>query len=147
MPTPRVLLLVEDTVDDAELAMIALRRSGHVESIVAVRDGEQALDYLFGRRAHSGRDTSLQPSLILLDLKLPKIDGFGVLAQARGDPRTRAIPVVVLTSSTERQDVVRAYELGANCYLRKPTDYQVYSATLAKICEFWLELNVTPWSV
>ena len=143
----RILLLVEDTLDDADLTTIALRRSGHVDSIVAVRDGEEALDYLFARRAFSGRDTEEQPSIILLDLKLPKLDGFGVLAQVRSDPRTRNIPVVVLTSSMERQDVIRAYDLGATCYIRKPTDYVVYSATLVKICEFWLELNVTPSTV
>jgi two-component system response regulator len=118
------VLLVEDNPDDANLALAALRGNRIVNEVVVARDGEEARDYVFGIGRHEGRDVADCPQLILLDLKLPKIDGLDVLRRLRADDRTRFTPVVVLTSSDEEEDLVRSYKLGANSYVRKPIDFE-----------------------
>src|SRR5882757_5440483 len=120
----RVILLVEDNPDDEALTMRALRKNNISNKIVVARDGVEAVDYLFGTGAHAGRDTSVQPELILLDLKLPKLDGFEVLKKLREDERTKLLAVVILTSSKEQQDIIDGYDLGANSYVRKPVDFE-----------------------
>ena len=124
------VLLVEDNVDDAQLALAALRGNRIVNEVVLARDGEEARDYLFGLGSHAGRDASHCPQLVLLDLKLPKIDGLDVLRRIRADERTRLTPVVVLTSSDEEEDLIRSYRLGANSYVRKPIDFERFLVAL-----------------
>ena len=140
----RVILLVEDNPDDEELTLRALRRNNIGNEIVVARDGAEALDYLFGTGAHAARDVSIQPELILLDLKLPKVDGFEVLQKLRGDYRTRLLPVVILTSSKEQQDIVNSYDLGANSYVRKPVDFQHFIEAVRQLGLYWLVLNERP---
>ncbi|MGA6970148.1 MAG: response regulator [Candidatus Binatus sp.] len=139
-----VILLVEDNADDEALTMRALRKNNITNEIVVARDGAEALDYLFGQGAHSGRDTGLQPALILLDLKLPKVDGFEVLRKLRADKRTRLLPVVILTSSREQQDIANGYGLGANSYVRKPVDFQDFVEAVRQLGLYWLVLNEEP---
>ena len=117
------ILLVEDSPDDVALAMRAFRKSDVRSEVVVARDGVEALDYLFGTGQHAGRDTRVQPQVVLLDLKLPRVDGLEVLWRLRSDERTKLLPVVVLTASVEEQDVVQSYSLGANSYIRKPVEY------------------------
>src|SRR5260370_2911627 len=119
----RVILVVEDKADDEALTMRALSKNNITNKIVVARDGVEALDYLFGTGLYAGRDTSLQPELVLLDLKLPKVDGFEVLQKLRADPRTKLLSVVILTSSKEQQDIANGYDLGANSYVRNPVDF------------------------
>jgi len=139
----RVILLVEDNPDDEALTLRALNKNNIKNKIVVARDGVEALDYLFGTGMYAGRDTSVEPELILLDLKLPKVDGFEVLKKLRADERTKLLPVVILTSSKEQQDVVNGYGLGANSYVRKPVDFQDFvDAVLLGL--YWLILNETP---
>src|SRR5271155_1341275 len=114
----KIILLVEDNPDDEELAVRALKKSNIVNELVIVRDGQEALDYLFGEASYKGRDTSKMPEVILLDLKLPKLDGLGVLRRLRADERTKLLPVVILTSSNEEKDRITGYGLGANSYVR-----------------------------
>lgn len=140
----KTILLVEDNPDDLELAMRALKKSGHGEGIVVARDGVEALDYLFGTGAFAGRDTSLQPTVILLDLKLPRLGGHEVLERLRKDKRTHLIPVVVLTSSDERDDIRGAYARGTNSYIRKPVEFNQFTSMLAEIGHYWLDLNSPP---
>jgi two-component system response regulator len=140
----RVILLVEDNADDEALTMRALRKNNITNKIVVARDGVEALDYLFGTGMYAGRDTSLQPELILLDLKLPKIDGFEVLQKLRADPRTKLLAVVILTSSKEQQDIVAGYGLGANSYVRKPVDFQQFVDAVLQLGLYWLVLNERP---
>jgi len=140
----KTILLVEDNPDDLELAMRALRKSGHGEGIVVARDGVEALDYLFGTGAFAGRDTAVQPTVILLDLKLPRLGGHEVLERLRKDKRTQLIPVVVLTSSDERDDIRGAYARGANSYIRKPVEFNQFSSMLAELGHYWLDLNSPP---
>lgn len=142
--TPKTILLVEDNPDDLELAIRALRKSGHGEYIVVARDGVEALDYLFGTGASSGRDTAVQPAVILLDLKLPRLGGHEVLERLREDKRTQLIPVVALTSSDERDDIRGAYARGANSYIRKPVEFNQFTTMLAEIGHYWLDLNSPP---
>jgi CheY-like chemotaxis protein len=142
--TPKTILLVENNPDDLELAIRALRKSGHGEHIVVARDGVEALDYLFGTGASSGRDTAVQPAVILLDLKLPRLGGHEVLERLREDKRTQLIPVVALTSSDERDDIRGAYARGANSYIRKPVEFNQFTTMLAEIGHYWLDLNSTP---
>jgi two-component system response regulator len=142
--TQKTILLVEDNPDDLELAMRALRKSGHGEAIVVARDGVEALDYVFGTGTFAGRDTAMQPTVILLDLKLPRLGGHEVLERLRKDTRTQLIPVVVLTSSDERDDIRGAYARGANSYIRKPVEFNQFTSMLAEIGHYWLDLNSPP---
>jgi two-component system response regulator len=142
--TKHCVLLVEDNADDAQLALAALRDNRIVNEVVLARDGEEARDYLFGLGAHTGRDAAICPQLVLLDLKLPKIDGLDVLRRIRADERTRHTPVVVLTSSDEEEDLVRSYRLGANSYVRKPIDFERFLEAIKQLTVYWLVLNEAP---
>ena len=136
-----VILLVEDNADDEALTMRALQKNKITNKIVVARDGVEALDYLFARGNHAGRDTAVQPAVILLDLKLPKLDGFEVLRQLRADSRTKLLPVVILTSSKEQQDIANGYDLGANSYVRKPVDFQQFVEAVRQLGLYWLVIN------
>jgi len=138
------ILLVEDTEDDVELTLRAFNRSNFVNPIVIARDGVEALDYLFGTGDHAGRDTSVLPAVILLDLQLPKIDGLEVLRRIREDPRTGLIPVVILTSSREERDRAEGYARGANSYIRKPVDFTEFVTAVGQLGVYWLLLNEAP---
>ena len=140
----KVILLVEDSSDDVELTQMALREQNIKNEMVVARDGQEALDWLFGEGEHAGRDTSENPTVILLDLRLPKIDGLDVLKRIRQDERTRLFPVVILTSSKEDQDLIKSYELGANSYIRKPVDFQQFSKAVRDLGLYWLLLNEPP---
>ncbi|MDO8700662.1 MAG: response regulator [Deltaproteobacteria bacterium] len=142
--TPKTILLVEDNPDDLELAIRALLKSGQGEGVVVARDGVEALDYLFGTGAFAGRDTAVQPAVILLDLKLPRLGGHEVLERLRKDKRTQLIPLVVLTSSDERDDIRGAYARGANSYIRKPVEFGQFTTMLAEVGHYWLDLNSRP---
>lgn len=137
----REILLVEDSPDDAELTRIAFAEASISNPLVVVRDGAEALDYLFGRGAWEGRDTDLQPALMLLDLNLPKLDGREVLQAIRGDVRTRGLPVVVLTTSVEPFDLEASYALGVNSYIRKPVDFGEFVSAVRQVGQYWLVLN------
>lgn len=140
----KVILLVEDNADDEALTMRALMKNKISNEIIVARDGVEALDYLFGTGRHAGRDTTLQPELILLDLKLPKLDGFEVLKKLRADQRTKLLAVVILTSSKEQDDIVKGYGLGANSYVRKPVDFQQFVDAVLQLGLYWLVLNERP---
>lgn len=140
----RVILLVEDNPDDEELTLRALRRNRITNDVVVVRDGVEALDYLHGAGAYAGRDTSVLPQVVLLDLKLPKIDGLDVLKRIRADERTKLLPVVILTSSSEEQDLISGYSLGANSYVRKPVDFAEFVEAVRQLGLYWLLLNQSP---
>lgn len=135
------ILLVEDNATDEKLTLRAFKKSGISNDIVVVRDGAEALDYIFARGAHVGRDVSALPAVVLLDLKLPKIDGMEVLRQVRADPRTRLLPVVVLTASKQEEDIIGSYSLGANAYVRKPVDFNEFANAAKTLGLFWLLLN------
>jgi two-component system, response regulator len=137
----RVILLVEDNADDEELTLRALAKSNILNPVTVVRDGVEALDYLFARCAHASRNVREQPQVILLDLKLPKLDGLEVLRAVRNDPRTKRIPIVILTSSAEEQDIISGYELGANSYIRKPVDFTQFVEAVRQLGLYWLVLN------
>jgi two-component system, response regulator len=137
----RVILLVEDNADDEELTLRALQKSNILNPVTVARDGVEALDYVFCRGAHASRDIRDQPQVILLDLKLPKLDGLEVLKAVRSDPRTKRIPIVILTSSAEEQDIVSGYELGANSYIRKPVDFTQFVEAVRQLGLYWLVLN------
>ena len=137
----KVILLVEDHPDDEELTMRALAKNNIKNEVVVARDGVQALEYLFGTGAYAGRDLTQMPQIILLDLKLPKIDGLEVLRRLRADDRTKFLPVVVLTSSKEEQDIVKSYQLGANSYVRKPVDFMEFTTAVQQLGLYWLILN------
>ncbi len=144
MEHQKVILLVEDNPDDEMLAMRALKKSNIANSIVVARDGVEALDYLFGTGGYEGRDTSVLPQIVLLDLKLPKVDGLEVLRRIRADSRTRRLPVAVLTSSKEERDVISSYDLGANSYIRKPVDFDQFAESIKQLGMYWLVLNEPP---
>jgi two-component system, response regulator len=137
----RTILLVEDNSDDEKLTVRALKKNKIVNEVIVARDGVEALDYLFGTGAHTGRDTSVLPAIVLLDLKLPKMDGREVLRRIRADERTRRLPVVVLTSSKEEQDLMCVYNDGANSYIRKPVDFLKFTDVVAQLGLYWLTLN------
>lgn len=141
----RPILLVEDNPDDEALALRAFKKLNISNTIVVARDGVEALDYLFGTGTHTQKPPL--PAVILLDLKLPKIDGLQVLQRIREDDRTHILPVVILTSSREEQDMVRGYNLGANSYVRKPVDYNEFVSAVSELGIFWLLLNELPHSV
>lgn len=138
------ILLVEDNPADAELTLHALRKSKLANHIQLVHDGEEALDFLFCRGAFSGRPFDAVPHLVLLDLKLPKVDGLEVLQQVKGDSRTRAIPVIVLTSSKEERDLVKSYKLGVNSYIQKPVNFGDFQAVVQQLGMYWLLVNTSP---
>jgi two-component system response regulator len=140
----KTILLVEDNADDEALTIRALKKNNVTNALVVARDGVEALDYLFGTGAHAGRDTTILPGLVLLDLKLPKIDGLEVLRRLRADERTRRLPVVVLTSSKEEPDMVKSYNLGANSYIRKPVDFNQFTEAVRQLGLYWLMLNEVP---
>jgi two-component system, response regulator len=144
MPTMKSILLVEDNPDDEALTMRALRRHNIANPVVVAHDGVEALDYLFGTGAFAGRDTSQLPQVMLLDLKLPRLDGLEVLRRVRADDRTRRLPVVILTSSREESDLVRGYDLGANSYVRKPVDFTEFLDSVRQLGLYWLILNEAP---
>jgi CheY-like chemotaxis protein len=142
--TEKPVLLVEDNPDDVELAMRAFRKNNLMNKIVVAHDGAEALDYLFATGDYAERDPNLLPQLMLLDLKLPKVDGLEVLRRIRADERTKLIPVVILTSSKEEQDLVQSYTLHANSYIRKPVDFDQFIEAVRQLGLYWLILNEPP---
>ncbi len=145
-PSEVDILLVEDNQDDADLALRALRRGNLANNIYVARDGEEALDFLFCRGAFTARSFDHPPKLVLLDLKLPKVDGAEVLKRAKSDPRTRTIPVVILTSSKEERDLFNGYNLGVNSYIQKPVDFEQFRETVKTVGLYWLVINQAPVS-
>jgi len=143
----KVILLVEDNPDDEVLTIRALKKNNIQNEVVVAHDGAEALDYLFGSGPYAGRDVSVLPQLILLDLKLPKIDGLEVLRRLRANERTRLLPVVILTSSKEDQDRLNGYTLGANSYIRKPVDFNQFVEAVRQLGLYWLVLNEPPPAV
>jgi two-component system response regulator len=140
----KTILLVEDNPDDEKLTLRAFRRNNMLNPIAVARDGVEALDYLFARGPHAGRGGMALPALIILDLNLPKLDGLGVLKAVREDGRTKHLPVVILTSSKEEQDLAQGYALGANSYVRKPVDFEEFMEAARVLGIFWLALNHPP---
>jgi CheY-like chemotaxis protein len=140
----KVILLVEDNPDDEALAIRALKRHHVGNDIVVAHDGVEALEYLFGTGSYEGRDVSLKPSVVLLDLKLPRVDGLEVLRRLREDDRTKLLPVVVLTTSSEEQDLLDSYSLGCNSYIRKPVDFIQFSEAIRQLGMYWLLMNQPP---
>ncbi len=140
----KIILLVEDNPDDEFLTRRALKKNNIGNEGVVAHGGTEALDYLFGTGAYEGRDLSMMPQVILLDLKLPKIDGLEVLKRLRGDERTSLLPVVILTSSKEQQDLMDGYGYGANSYIRKPVDFAQFVEAVRQLGLYWLVLNETP---
>jgi two-component system, response regulator len=138
------ILIVEDTPQDLELALRALKKSNLTNHIHVVRDGAEALEFIFGEGPHLGRKLEDGPKVILLDLKLPKVDGLEVLKRIKSDPRTKMIPVVVLTSSKEQKDVVESYKLGVNSYIVKPVNFESFAAAVQELGMYWLLLNQPP---
>ncbi|MGF1937455.1 MAG: response regulator [Nostoc sp. ChiQUE02] len=139
-----MILLVEDNPDDEALTLRALKKNNIMNEVVVARDGVEALDYLFGKGVYADRDMSVMPHLILLDLKLPKMDGLEVLRHLRTDDRTKILPVVILTSSKEEQDLINGYSLGANSYVRKPVDFSQFSEAVRQLGLYWFVLNESP---
>lgn len=140
----KVILLIEDNQDDEELALLAFERSRIANEMIVVRDGQEALDYFFGTEANAGKDAKELPQLVLLDLKLPKVDGLDVLKRLRADLRTRRLPIVVLTSSREEEDMLTSYDLGANSYVRKPVEFARFADAIQQLQMYWLVLNESP---
>lgn len=143
MSNDRVILLVEDNPKDEELTLRALKKSNVMNPVVVARDGVEALDYLFARGTHANRDDAATPQVVLLDLKLPKVDGLEVLKALRANELTKLLPVIVLTSSVEEQDLIRSYSLGANSYVRKPVDFIQFIEAVRQLGLYWLILNET----
>ncbi|MFZ5775562.1 MAG: response regulator [Thermodesulfobacteriota bacterium] len=140
----KMILLVEDNPDDELLTIRALQKNNILNRVVVARDGAEALDFLFGTGTHAGRDTTVQPEVVLLDLNLPKLSGLEVLKRVREDQRTRLLPVVVLTTSNEDFDKIESYRLGCNSYIRKPVDFVQFSEAIRQLGVYWLVLNQTP---
>lgn len=141
-PSPKPILLVEDNADDIDLTLLALKEARVLNDVIVAKDGAEALDYLFGTGVHKGRDTSNLPQVVLLDLKLPKIDGHEVLRRLRASPITKYVPVVVLTTSKEDQDIIESYDRGANSFIRKPVDFGNFMEAIRQLSLYWLVLNV-----
>lgn len=137
------ILLVEDNPDDEELTLRALKKNNVVNEVVVARDGAEALEYLFAEGKYAGRDVTNPPSVVLLDLKLPKIDGLEVLKRVRADARTRMLPIVILTSSKEEQDLISGYTNGCNSYIRKPVDFDEFIDAVRQLGLYWLTMNRT----
>jgi two-component system, response regulator len=144
--TKKIILLVEDNPDDVDLTLRAFKRNNIINDVVVVRDGAEALDSLFDEGKYRGRDLRLMPQVILLDLKLPKVEGLEVLRHIRSDDRTKLLPVVILTSSKEEQDIINGYRLGANSYIRKPVDFTKFCEAARQLKLYWLVLNEVPTS-
>ena len=144
MPADKIILLVEDNPDDEALTMRALKQSKLANEIVITRDGNEALEFMFGTGKFEGRDVSHTPAVVLLDLKLPKLSGLEVLERLRADPRTKLVPVVVLTSSSEDEDMLRSYQLGANSYVRKPVVFGKFADAVSQLGLYWVLLNQLP---
>jgi two-component system, response regulator len=144
LPPEKTILLVEDNPDDEALTLRAFKKNNINNALTVVRDGVEALDYLFARGPHAGRAASALPTVTLLDLKLPRVDGLEVLRQVRASPLTRMLPVVILTSSKEEQDMVAGYSLGANSYIRKPVDFSKFNEAILQLGLYWLVLNEKP---
>jgi two-component system, response regulator len=142
--TTKPILLVEDTPDDAELTVMALKQAGLLNEVVVAEDGQEALDYLFGQGRYAGRNPQDAPALVLLDIKMPRVDGIEVLQRLRADLRTHLMPVVILTTSTEDVDLVRAYESGANAYVRKPVSLEQFHEAVRQLGMFWILTNEGP---
>jgi two-component system response regulator len=140
----KVILLVEDNASDEKLTVLAFKKCGVANEVVVMRDGAAALDYIFGTGKHAGRDSRVLPTVVLLDLKLPRLDGLEVLRRIRADERTRLLPVVVLTASKEEEDVVNSYALGANAYVRKPVEFVQFAEAAKTLGLFWLLWNEAP---
>jgi two-component system response regulator len=144
MSDNRMILLVEDNPDDEELTTRALKQAKVANDLVVVRDGAEAVEFLFGTGQHAGRDLSRMPALILLDLKLPKLSGLDVLQRLRADERTRLIPTVILTSSSEDEDKLKSYQHGANSYVRKPVEFGAFVTAVSQLGVYWMLINQTP---
>jgi len=144
MENNKVILLVEDNPDDEALTLRALKKNNIKNEVVVARDGAEALEFLFGTGKYAGRNTDVIPQVVLLDLKLPKVEGLEVLRQVRADRRTKLLPVVILTSSNEEQDRIQGYDLGANSYVRKPVDFSQFLDAARQLGLYWLVLNEAP---
>lgn len=144
MAKNKTILLVEDNPDDEALTLRALKKNNVMNAVTVARDGVQALDYLFARAEHANRDPRDLPTIILLDLKLPRLDGLEVLREIRANEKTRLLPVIILTSSREQQDLVTGYSLGANSYIRKPVDFDRFLEAVRQLGLYWLVLNELP---
>jgi len=140
----KMILLVEDNPNDEELTLRALRKANIANEVAIARDGQDALDFLFGTGKYAGREPPAMPAVVLLDLKLPKLDGIDVLKRIRADPRTKLIPVVVLTSSSEDEDMVRSYQSGANSYVRKPIEFSAFANAVTQLGMYWVLINQIP---
>jgi two-component system response regulator len=140
----KIILLVEDNPDDVALTLRALKKNNIANEVVVASDGEEALEYLTATGKYAGRNVNDVPQVVLLDLKLPKVGGLEVLRAMRADPRTRMLPVVVLTSSTEERDIIASYQLGANSYIRKPVDFDQFVDAIRQLGLYWLVLNQAP---
>src|SRR5437879_12554037 len=140
----KTIMLVEDNANDEELTLRALRRANIANNVIVARDGQEAVDFLFGTGKHAGREPPTMPAVVLLDLKLPKLDGLDVPHRIRADPRTKLIPVVVLTSSSEDEDMLRSYQSGANSYVRKPIDFSAFANAVTQLGMYWILINQSP---
>ena len=140
----KMIMVVEDNPDDEELTLRALRQAKIANEIVVTRDGNEALEFVFGTGQYAGRNLDRMPAVVLLDLKLPKLNGLEVLKRLRSDPRTKLIPVVVLTSSSEDEDMLRSYQVGANSYVRKPVEFASFANAVSQLGMYWMLLNETP---
>jgi two-component system response regulator len=140
----KMILLVEDNPNDEELTLRALKKANIANQVAIARDGQEALDFLFGTGKYAGRAPATMPAVVLLDLKLPKLDGIDVLQRIRADPRTKLVPVVVLTSSSEDEDMIRSYQSGANSYVRKPIEFSAFANAVTQLGMYWVLINQIP---
>lgn len=144
MDEKKIILLVEDNPDDEELTLRALKLSRVLNEVIVVRDGEEALDYIFGTGNYSNREAYNLPQVVLLDLKLPKLSGLDVLERVRANPSTQLLPIVILTSSNEEEDILSSYRLGANSYVRKPVEFQRFAEAVQQLGLYWMLINQAP---